>query len=276
MASTAGPLTQATLIVHSAAPLVAAYAALGLSVVAQGAVSLAQSQAWGHPQLAGCRTTALACAGAAPLLRLIELPGAPPRPTRLHHGWLALEILVRDVDALAAPAVAAGFHMAGPPADLEMSANLRAMQLVGPAGEMLYLTQVKAAVPPFELPLSSELPPAQAVGPLFIAVMSVASRAAALAACAPLQPTGTLQFETKVTVLNRALGRPIETRWPLATVALAGRCLFEIDEVHDAQVQAAPAGVLPAGLAWVSVQAEGPNALFEIAPGVWLERVPRA
>ena len=274
MSTTAGPLTQATLIVHDAAPMVAAYAALGLTVATQGQVAAAHAQAWGQPQLSGCAVVKLACPDAAPLLRLIVQAGTPPRPTRFGHGWLALEILVRDVDALAAPALAGGFQIVGPPADLELSQALRAMQVVGPAGEMLYLTQVKAPVPPFELPLSAELPPAQTLGPLFIAVMSVADRAAARAACAPLRAIGTLQFETKVTVLNRALGRPIEARWPLATVALAGRSLFEIDEVYDPQVQGAAVGTLPAGLAWITLRADVPPSLFEIAPGVWLERVP--
>ena len=54
-----------------------------------------QAQAWGHPALAGRHCVALAAAaagagtgagkGAGVLLRLIEIPGMPPRPTRFHH-----------------------------------------------------------------------------------------------------------------------------------------------------------------------------------------------
>ena len=119
---------------------------------------------------------------------------------------------MRDVDALAAALVPGHFDIVGAPADLELSPAIRAMQLVGPAGEMLYLTQVKAPVPPFALPLSRELPPAQAIGPLFIAVLSTPSREAVLRAIAPLSPLSTLCFDTKVTVLNRALGRALEAR----------------------------------------------------------------
>jgi hypothetical protein len=272
MTPPAGPLLHATLIVADTAPVVAAYAGLGLQARVGQRIESAQAAAWGQPALAGGACVWLCGPDGAPLLRLIEHADATPRPTRTGHGWLALEILVRDVDALAAPAQAAGFEIVGAPADLEMSASLRAMQLVGPAGEMLYLTQVKAPVPPFELPLSTALPAAQALGPLFIAVMSTPSRAAALAACAPLQPASTLQFETKVTVLNRAFDRPLPTRWPLATVTLAGRCLFEIDEVQDAALVPPPrVGALPAGLAWVTLRGGGGARLRELSPGAWIE-----
>ena len=270
----AGPLRHATLIVADLTTLLTAYAALGLVVVARGEVGPAQAERWGQPALQGRRVATLAAAAQVPpLLRLIEVPGAPPRPTRRSHGWLALEILVRDVDSLAAALPAGHFEVVGAPADLELSPAIRAMQLVGPAGEMLYLTQVKAPVPPFELPLSAGLPLSQSLGPLFIAVLSTPSREEAMRAIAPLSPMSTLRFETKVTVLNRALGRPLDTRWPLATAQFAGRSLFEIDEVTDPQVRpgAAP-GTLPAGLAWVTMTAPGGDGVLrEISAGAWLE-----
>jgi hypothetical protein len=267
----AGPLLHATLIVSDLAPLLRAYAALGLSECRRGQVELEAAQAWQQPQLAGAAVAELGHGGYT-LLRLIEQPHAQPRPTRFSHGWLALEILVRDVDALAAPAVAAGFEVVGAPADLDVSPHIRAMQLIGPAGEMLYLTQVKAPVLPFELPLSADIVAPQNIERLFIAVMSTASRAAALAACAALQPRATLQFDTKITVLNRAFGQALETRWPVATVQLAGRCLFEIDEVQHPLLTPTPAGAMPQGLAWVTVRGATPG-MRELAPGAWLETV---
>ena len=273
-----GPLCHATLLVDSAAPLVRAYGALGLVVVTESRVSAAMAQAWGQPVLQGCRCTHLAsCAAAPALLRLIEVPGTPARPTRFSHGWMALEILVRDVDALALRFPIAGFEVVGAPADLALTPHIRAMQVVGPAGEMLYLTQVKAPVPPFVLPLSAALPLTQPIGALFIAVMSTPSREAALQSIAALCPVATLRFETKVTVLNRALGRPIDTAWPLATTQFAGAALFEIDEVVDAAVSPpAHRGELPAGLAWVTLAAPASacrSGLVELSPGAWLETV---
>lgn len=274
----AGPLRHATLIVADARPLVEAYAALGLVAGAAQTIDGSQARAWGQPALARRHMVPLATRpGGDPLLRLIEVPAAPPRPTRHSHGWLALEILVRDVDDLAARLSGPGWQIVGAPADLDVSPSIRAMQVVGPAGEMLYLTQVKAPVPPFQIPLSDALPAQQALGPLFIAVMSVPSRSDALAACAGLAPLQTLQFETKVSVLNRTLGRDLATRWPVATTQWAGQCLFEIDEVVDRQVGAPAApGVLPTGLAWIGIEVRGAApALRELAPGVWIEPLAR-
>jgi hypothetical protein len=276
----AGPLRHATVIVADFKPLLQAYAALGLAASEVGHISTLQAQAWGQPQLAGHATVFLAAsAHAAPLLRLIEVPGTPARPTRFSHGWLALEVLVRDVDSLAAALPGAGFEVVGPPADLDVSPNIRAMQVVGPAGEMLYLTQVRAPVPPFDIPLSAQLPVDQPLGAIFIAVLSTPSREAVVRACEPLGSGAVLRFDTKVTVLNRALGHAVDKRWPVATVQWAGQCLFEVDEVVDAQVgAAAPTGVLPAGLAWVAMagamaQGQGSGALMEISPGAWVEWV---
>ena len=185
------------------------------------------------------------------------------------HGWLALEVLVRDVDALDARLAGSVFEIVGAPADLAVSPAIRAMQVIGPAGEMLYLTQVKQPVPPFELPLSSELTAAQDVGALFIGVMSVPEREAAVDACAVMAPRGTLRFDTRVTVLSRALGQPLDHPWPVATLQWAGRSLFEIDAVQDARVATPATGTPPDGLSWLTM--DGAAGMRELAPGVWLE-----
>jgi hypothetical protein len=286
MSATAGPIAHATLIVDDATALASAYAGLGLSAHAGGTVDRATAAAWRQPTLAGRAVTWLTPAGGTqPLLRLIEVPGTPPRPTRFSHGWLALEVLVRDVDALAPQVAAAGFEIVGPPADLDVSPAIRAMQAIGPAGEMLYLTQVKSPVPPFEIPLSAALPAGVDIGPLFIAVLSTPSREAVIAACEPLAPRQALRFDTKITVLNRALGHEIGKRWPVATLQWADFSLFEIDEVIDpAVVPAAPAATatsppaLPPGLAWITLRtAPGtPHALVELSSGAWLETLPPA
>ena len=275
----AGPLRHATLIVSDLPAMVSAYASLGLRPGATGSISKQVAADWGQPQLAGRIMLELAPqAGGPSLLRMIEIPGAPARPTRQTHGWMALEILVRDVDALAATLPANGFEVVGPPADLDVSPNIRAMQLIGPAGEMLYLTQVKAPVPPFSIPQSCDLPANADLGQLFIAVMSAPSRQAAVLACEGLKPLAALHFDTKITVLNRALGHPVDKRWPVATLQFEASCLFEIDEVIDAQVGTAPRGALPQGLAWITIQTPNGNAamrgLKEISPGAWLECVP--
>ena len=277
--SLGGPLRHATMIVRSFAPLLQAYRRLDVHAQADPLpISAEQAQAWGHDDLAGCLQLMLAPAGTqAPLLRLIEHPDASVRPTRHAHGWLALEILVRDVDQIAATLAGdgSGFDIVGPPADLDLSPAIRAMQVIGPAGEMLYLTQVKAPVPPFQIPLSAHLSRHVTLGLLFIAVLSTASRSDTVARCATWGCGQVLSFETKITVLNRALGHDIGRRWPVATVQWQGNSLFEIDEVVDAAVRPAALAThrLPSGLAWVAmVLPQAPSAtLFEVSPGAWIE-----
>jgi hypothetical protein len=264
-----GPLRHATLIVCDAAPLIEAYALLGLAPAGSDRVDAAQAQAWQRPALSGCAVTWLAAPGSA-LLRLIESAGAHARPTRLSHGWLALEVLVRDVDALGQRLQAStAFGIVGAPADLAVSPAIRAMQVIGPAGEMLYLTQVKQAVPPFDLPLSADLTPTKDLGALFIGVMSVPDREAALSACAVMAPRSTLRFDTRISVLSRALERPLDHPWPVATLQWDGSSLFEIDEVTDGRVTQPAAGMPPDGLAWLTM--DGATGMKELAPGVWLE-----
>ena len=291
----AGPLLQATLIVGDLQPLQRAYAALGLGLRGQGRVDAKQALAWRQPTLEGRSWCELGSPDpeVPALLRLIEIPGAGPRSTRMTHGWLALEILVRDVDALAPRVAAAGFEIVGPPADLDVSPAIRAMQAIGPAGEMLYLTQVRQPVPPFDIPLSSSIPKGDELGGLFIAVMSAAAREDVILACSALHPLQTLRFDTRITVLNRAWGHPLDKRWPVATLQWAGACLFEIDEVAmpPGAVPITPPepGRLPEGLAWVSMRHAGfplgdaaqPAAasmaqasLRELSPGAWLELLP--
>lgn len=135
---------------------------------------------------------------------------------------------------------------------------------------MLYLTQVKQAVPPFELPLSARLSPEQDLGPLFIGVMSVPSREAALDACSANPPRATFRFDTRVTVLSRALERSLDHPWPVATVQWSGASLFEIDEVNDARLLPSDEKQEPLdGLSWLTM--DGPAGMEQLAPGVWLE-----
>ncbi|MEO5829396.1 MAG: hypothetical protein ABIQ36_02400 [Rhodanobacter sp.] len=201
-------------------------AQFGLDVCERGELDVDTAQLLGLADLRGHAVAWLANEASEPILRLIEDAQAEPREPMFHHGWLALEVLVGDVDTLAA-GLQAPFRVLGPPADLELSPAIRASQVLGPCGEMLYLTQIKAAVPPFDLPMSDAR-----VSRPFIGVMSTPNRAASQAAWSALAHQAGWAFDTKVTVLNRALGKPLEGQYPVAVVPLAGQCMVEIDQVE--------------------------------------------
>jgi len=236
--------------------------ALHLHAAWQGALAPEIAAHLDLAPLAGVRTAWLGGAG-APWLRLIEAPGAVRTLPMRRHGWLSLELLVGDVDALAA-ALPPDWTVLGPPADLDVSPHIRACQALGPCGEMYYLTQVKAQVPPFELPQTT----ARVERP-FIVVLSTPDRARTQTAWEALAGRDAWAFDTKITVLNRELGRPLGERYPVAVIQFREQCLIEIDEVA---LPAAAADALPAGTWLVSIERDvldggieglGPIASFD-------------
>ncbi len=220
-------IVHATLIAPDLQIACNAYLAqLGMDVCERGELDPRTAQLLGLDDLHGHAVAWLANEAGEPILRLIEDTQAVRHEPMFHHGWLALEVLVGDVDKLAA-GLRAPFRVLGPPADLELSPAIRASQVLGPCGELLYLTQIKAAVPPFDLPMSD----ARVARP-FIGVMSSPDRSTSQAAWSALAGHAGWAFDTKITVLNRALGRPLEGQYPVAVVPLAGQCMVEIDQVE--------------------------------------------
>jgi hypothetical protein len=271
-----GPLLHATLLVGDLGPMVEAYTGLGLALLDRGHVGMRAAQAWQRFEFLGQAYAELGPKGGAALLRLIESPLAEPRPSHASHGWLAMQILVRDVDALAPRAAAAGFTPAGGPHEARGRPQLRVLPLRGPAGELLYLTQVKAAIPPLELPLSAQIDAAHDFGALFAGVMSVPSRQAALQSLRRLAPRAEQCFRAPLGALAALLGEGAERHWPVGVLQWSAASLIEIDEVaHAAVATVADDADRPShGLSWLTLRAPGRTpGLYRVVPGVWLETV---
>jgi hypothetical protein len=140
----------------------------------------------------------------------------------------------------------------GEPAYLQISDAIKAMQVIGPANEVSYITQIDREVPPFELPMTE-----YRTGDLFIPVLCTPNRQASLDFYQRLhQGANGLVFNTKVTVLNNAWELDIEHQFPVATLQLNGQCLFEIDEVTPATANQSRTGSLPAGIAMITCVCE--------------------
>ncbi|MEM8942961.1 MAG: VOC family protein [Pseudomonadota bacterium] len=229
-----GPIHCAILITRHLGATVAAYEQhLGLHLTRRHAIDPQAAAALGHPELSGCPAVMLAGGSGREWLLAIEYDNAVERNALRSHGWLAMEVLVDDVDELANSLDGSPFEVLRPPADLDVSDRIRACQARGPSGEILYLTQVKGPVTPFELPTCSAR-----VDHLFIAVLSTAHRDRSMEQFEALAGNEGLRFETKITVVNQALGLPMEERHPVGTVQLQSASLIEIDEI--AQATAAP------------------------------------
>lgn len=219
-------IVHATLLAPDLEALCAAYAAqLSMQVASRGILDTSDAALLALPDLAGAPLAWLANSAGQPVLRVIEDRAAVVAAPMFRHGWLSLEVLVGDIDTLAA-GLTAPFRVLGAPANLELSDAIRAAQVLGPAGELLYLTQIKDQVPPFDLPMTD-----QPLAATFIGVMTTPDRAASQAAWAALLGAPGWTFETKITVLNRAYGKPLDGRYPVAVVPMPGQCMVEIDEV---------------------------------------------
>ncbi|MCB1708283.1 MAG: hypothetical protein KDI10_06050 [Halioglobus sp.] len=226
-----GPVSQCTLVATDGEAAVHAYTTWLYQAIAEaGELDLDSAAAIGSPELAGCRYWLLCNTNGRRWLQVVECTAAQPRDSLHSFGWMALEVLVDDVDQLAARllAPACPFELLRPAADLELSDRIRACQVRGPTGEVLYLTQVRGEVPPFELPIC-----AAPVDHLFIPVLSTASRERSLAQYSDIAGVAGICFDTRITVLNQARGYDLDRRHPVATLQLNGSCLLEIDELAN-------------------------------------------
>lgn len=222
--------------------------------------------------LAGARQCHLGPAGGPAWLHLVEAPRAAADDPLRRCGWMAVEVLVDDPDALVAM-LGPDWTVLGPPADLAFSAAIRATQVLGPCGELYYFTAVRGEVPPFELPRARHFVDAPFIGVLSCTDADLVGARWTEAGAAPA-----IRAQTRVTVLSRALGEPGERPWPLAIVQLAGRCLVEIDEVSHPAHAPEPAPGLRTGVHLLSFEAgAGREAgLWYPAPGARVLLVPRA
>ncbi|MDJ0877806.1 MAG: hypothetical protein QNI86_04300 [Halieaceae bacterium] len=240
-----GPTLTGTVVTPDLDTSLAAYCDyLHASVLEEAAVSSEQARLWGKPQLEGSPLVTLQSPSGAPWMRLLGIPGLLPAQPFKELGWMALEILVEDVAALWQTLDASPFEIYRGPTD---SGNASGMQLVGPAGEVLYLTQLRAPEAPFDIA------PAQAVvDRLFTPVSACLRRDEALAVYSKLGARRSWSFDTTLGSVNRAHGLDPSLKHPVGTVQLSGRSMVEINQLGVAKSRPPVEGKLPAGIVMVS------------------------
>jgi len=255
-----GPIIGATLLHHDIEHVIHCYQnSLGYTLVDEDTVSQSLVQLWNAPKLLGNKIAVLASANGQGWLRVVEDPNALPAQPLKTHGWMALETNVTNVDAISHKINTHEFTVIGKPAYLQVSDAIKAMQVVGPAGEVSYLTQVDKNVPPFELPMTTH----ETAG-LFIPVLCTQDRDKSLAFYEQLNNADTgLSFKTKITVLNNAWQQDIEHQYDVATLQLDGKCLFEIDQVPDAAPIINNDQSLPSGIALITCKVKNIHVLAQ-------------
>ena len=230
--------------------------ALGLELVETGTLDADTAKAWDAEALANAKMAVLQPASAAPTyLRFLEdkSPASTPPAPYASLGWTALEYSVKSSDAAIERLSQHGFRVLGPAEDLDFSEGaLRAGQVVGPFGEILYLTQINRQLENFTLPEARN-----PVECLFIAVLVVGDVGKATAHYqAHFGAIDKGAFEAQVGFIAGYCGLPEDHVFQFGCVETVPESYIEID--------AMPGGVpqrerldqhLPAGISIVSFTA---------------------
>lgn len=252
-----GPILAATIATTDLGRAVAAYGAgLGFRPVADGTVPAALARAWGAADLAGARWSLLAPDGQASpgALRLVTVPG-PRRDARplSSLGWAAAELSVADPDSLIPDLEGAGFRVLGPCRPLGSNPAIRAMQVAGPDGEVLYLTDIRAYDGALDL-YRAERP----VDRCFIAVLAAPDLDAARGWYeARFSVDRVSDRQVPVPVLTSAWGQGSDQAVRISSLQLAGGCLIETDGYPSETPPRPRSGGLPLGIAAMSFLTDG-------------------
>jgi catechol 2,3-dioxygenase-like lactoylglutathione lyase family enzyme len=252
---------------------------LGYRTVERGLVSREIAQGWGAPLAEGRRFVLMQPASGEPAyLRLVQSPATPGYAVMKTHGWNANEILVEDPDALAAKFASAGspFRVVGPPRPLGTNPKIRAMQAIGPAGELSYFTRL----PPEGGSVFVKASARSFVDRTFIIVLGGPSMAdmrrfyedtLGIPVSDPVP--------ARINVIQDAWGLPREYETPLAIVKFSTAFVIELDE-YPAAARPRPRreGDLPPGIALVTftVKSLEAKSLPLVAPPAALREQPYA
>jgi hypothetical protein len=122
---------------------------LGYGAVERGEISSDLANAWAAPAMAGRPYVLLQPeSGADVFIRVVEIDAVDGYKPMNSLGWNSFEVIIDDVYKLNERLVNSPFKIIGEPASLGGDLDfIHAMQVVGPAGDVLYLTcdRVRAA-----------------------------------------------------------------------------------------------------------------------------------
>lgn len=223
---------------------------LGLDIIEDGLVAGEQAAGWGAPAMAGRRCVLLRHRQGRPaFLRLIEASPIAYTPLR-SFGWAAFEHSVADCDALFADIETSAFRVIGAPKLVPGFDNFIPFQVIGRAGEVLYLNQVlKSEMAGLDLPHTQAR-----VDQMFIAILAAPDRAAAVAF--HVDALGFAAGETwsiPYSVINNSFGLPADTITDMTMTQMGRNPAVEIDQYPAAATQRdASPGELPPGNAMVT------------------------
>jgi catechol 2,3-dioxygenase-like lactoylglutathione lyase family enzyme len=246
-------LRAATLAVPDAAATTQRYCDwFDYSIVERGELSEDLARSWGAPANAGKPYAVVQPASRADLyIRIVEGDRAPGyRPLRT-FGWAAIEICVQDVLAANARMIESPFEIIGPPREIEGLPAIYPMQVEGPDGEIVYLTQIRSDLPAYDLPRAST-----PIDKLFICVLACSDMRASIRW---FEETVGISFgremEIVYTMLAKAFGTPMDKLYTISTMVHERDVFLELDQYPpEAATRPTVEGQLPPAVAMVTLK----------------------
>ena len=213
-------------------------------------VTAAQAEAWGAPGMAGKKSVIMAPeSGSKVYIRIIENPDMPAYEPLKSFGWNAIEITVKDADALNERLKDSPFDVVGEPALLDFSDKIYPMQAVGLANELFYLNEVRGNLPDYDLPLARSF-----VDHTFIMILATPDMQKAIDFYT--EHFGWAQgnaYHVKYSVINEAYNLPEETPHHLSMTCVGRDVNNEVDQYPESTIERpCVGGMLPPGIAVVS------------------------
>lgn len=246
-------IEMATHCVPSLAGCVPAYLdQLGYRLRDDGPIPEALATAWNAPGMTGMPSALLQPESGAPVyLRFIETGRTGGYWPPVTQGWIATEILTTDPDAVLDKLRGTAFRHIGGPADLYPSPkSARALQMTGPAGELMYFTRIQPGGSRYGLHGAKcfvDRPFIMVVGGTSLNHIEDFYGNLLGQRIFPREPY-------RIGQMSRVLGLPPDTGYPVAIARIPGRkFLLELEELPPfIERRSVPEGLLPEGLAMVS------------------------
>ena len=165
------------------------------------------------------------------------------------YGWNAAELIVKDVDRSAEKLIGSPFEIIGEPANLSFTDQIRAMQIMGPSREIIYLTQFKSKLVEFDSPS-----PRCDIDQTFIVILAGENlddmqtflhERLCIKKAEPMQ--------SRIRAISKVFDLPEDTKYKSAALAIRDQSLIELDEMPSkARPRSVRPGYLPSGISIVS------------------------
>ena len=223
---------------------------LGYRLISSTTVSAEQAKIWDAENIEGSRMIFMSPESSNDFFfRFIEQDIDEDYVPFGTYGWNAAELIVKDVDQSAENLIGSPFEVIGEPADLSFTDQIRAMQILGPSKEIIYLTQFKSKLDEFDSPS-----PRCDIDQTFIVILagenldqmqSFLHQELSVKKAAPMQ--------SRIRAISKVFDLPEDTKYKSAALAIRGQSLIELDEMPSkAGPRSCRPGYLPSGISIVS------------------------